>query len=117
MGRLTVEDIKPTARCVKDQEMAVRRAYELNAALMEILELEGNISSVKDSGRFYILTHPRLKKIYSYMSPEYLYRDVWAWVVDHWYSGALKRSVEVTMDNITSTNRKTIKGKIDELYG
>ena len=114
---LTVDMIKPTARCVKDQEMAVRRAYQLNVALIDILKQEGNIKGVKESGRFYILTHPELRKIYTYMSPEYIYRDVWEWVVDHWYSGALKRSVEATMDNITSTNKKAIKGKINDLHG
>lgn len=113
----SVEDMKPTARAVKDQEMAIRRAYELNAGLMDALQREGELRSLKKLWRSIIMESKELRGLFDRSSPEWKHQDVWAWTVDHWYSGGLKRSVEAAMENITSANKKTIKGKIDELYG
>lgn len=113
----SVEDMKPTARAVKDQEMAIRRAYDLNAGLMDALKREGTLEKVKRTHRSIIMESKQLRDLFNRSSPEWKHQDVWAWTVDHWYSGGLKRSVEAAMENITSANRKLIKGKIDALYG
>lgn len=112
----SVEDMKPTARAVKDQEMAIRRAYTLNAALMDALEREGTVAAIKDLHRSVIYDDKELRNLFPPSTPEWKRPDAWAWMVDHWASGGLKRSVEASMHNITSTNKKAIKGKLSELF-
>lgn len=112
----SVNDMKPTARAVKDQEMAIRRAYDLNEGLMSALSQEGTLDRVKSLHRSVMLDHKPLRDLFYNSTPEWRYQEAWAWVVDHWYSGGLKRSVEDAMHNITDTNKKAIKRKIDELY-
>ncbi len=53
---------------------------------------------------------------YGKEDPAIHHQDVWEWMVDHWYAGALRRSVIATMDNLTNENKKAIKNKVDELY-
>lgn len=115
-GTHTVEEMKPRARAVKDQEMAIRRAFELNEGLLDALDSEGTVEAVKQAGRYLMMTQQKIKNLFDSASPEYRHPDVWAWVVDHWYDGGLKRSVEASMHNITSTNKKAIKEKVDVLF-
>lgn len=127
MGRVTtydgqpkdfsVNDMKPTARAVKDQEMAIRRAYELNAGLIESLGKHKNLDSLIDYHQSAILENKRLKALFSYGSNVYKHRDAWNWVVRHWYSGALRRSVIASMSNITDTNKAMVKKIVTKEYG
>ena len=115
MADYSAQDFKPTVKANKDQEMAVRRAYELNAALMDGLTESGTIQQLKDDWHWAIIRNSKLKDLFLF-TPTWDHKDVWEWVVDHWYSGALRRSVVVTMQNMHSDNVKAIKGKINELY-
>jgi len=117
MTELTAQDMKPTARAVKDQEMAIRRAHELNAGLLSALGSWGTIEAVISAHRDVILRTKSLKALFPYGTVQYDHKDIWEWTVRHWYSGALKRSVEVSMCNITETNRKNIKAKLESLHG
>lgn len=116
MADYSAEDFKPTVRANKDQEMAVKRAYELNAALMDGLSLSKTIEQLKKDWHWAIMRDKRLFDLF-YETPTWRHEDVWWWVIDHWYSGALRRSVAVTMQNMHSKNVSAIKGKINELYG
>lgn len=119
MANYNASDISPRAQANKSQEMAVRRAYQLNAGLIEALRKEGSLDAVKSLHRSIILETKELRNLFfgkNVRSPEWAYPDVWEWTVDHWWSGGLKRSVEVTMHNIHPDNKKAIKGRIDELY-
>ena len=116
-GDFSVEDVKPTAHAVKHQEMAIRRAYELNEGMLTALAMHGTIEVLKKQHRWAILSVNQLRKLFPYTSIEYKEAEMWCWVVDHWYSGALKRSVEASLENITSTNRKNIKQKVEALHG
>jgi len=113
----SVEDMKPTARAVKGQEMSIRRAFDLNDGLIAALSQYGTVQDVKDNHRDVILSNKKLKDLFKYNTIEWRYKDIWTWTVQHWYSGALKRSVQVSLQNITETNRKNIKQKVDKLYG
>ena len=53
---------------------------------------------------------------YGKEDPAITHQYVWEWMVDHWYTGALRRSVIVTMNNLTTENRQAIKHKVEELY-
>jgi len=112
----TVNDMKPTARAVKDQEMSIRRAYELNASLLKLLDVFGTVQKLKEQHRHVILSDNKLRKLFPGTSIEWRHPEAWEWVITHWYSGALKRSVQVSLLNITDTNRKNIKNKVDELH-
>lgn len=112
----SVNDMKPTAHAVKHQEMAIKRAYELNDGLIHALQREGTLQAVKQFHRSIIYEIKELRDLFWNDQPAYKYREVWEWIVDHWYSGGLKRSVEVSMHNITDTNKEAIKRKIDELH-
>ena len=113
----SVEDMKPTAHAVKHQEMAIRRAFELNAGLLEMLSKFGTLDALIDGHRDAIYRSKELKNLFTFDSVEWRHKDVWEWVVRHWYDGGLKRSVEASMQNITSTNKKAIKEKVDVLHG
>jgi hypothetical protein len=112
----TVNDMKPTAHAVKHQEMAIKRAYDLNDGLIQALQREGTIDAVKQFHRSIIYETKPLRDLFWNDTPAYRDREVWEWIVDHWYSGGLRRSVQDAMHNITDTNKKAIKRKIDELY-
>ena len=120
MADYDASDFKPTARCNKSQEMAVRRAYQLNAGLIEALNREGSLDEVKRLHRSVIWEIPALYDLFiskGQRSPEFLHPEAWEWTIEHWWNGGLKRSVEATMHNIHPDNVKAIKGKVDELHG
>ena len=113
----SVNDMKPTARAVKDQEMAIRRAYELNAGLIEELGNHKNLEELIDYHRSAILNNKRLKALFPYPTYTYRHKDVWEWIVRHWYSGALRQSVIDSMSNITDTNKAAIRKIVEKQYG
>lgn len=117
MADYSAEDFAPSKHCNKHQEMAVRRAFELNSGLMEALDAEGTVENLKRLHRSAIVEYKKLRDLFYMDSPEYRHKEVWDWVVDHWYSGALKRSVRVTMKNMHSENRKAIKERTRDIYG
>lgn len=97
--------------------MAVRRAFDFNDALLDALASEKTVDGVKKAGRYLMLTDKRLRDIFDQTSPEFRHLDAWAWAVDHWYNGGLRRSVEVTMSgNMNDKNVEAIKGKVNDLY-
>ena len=118
MADYSAEDLSARSHGNKHQEMSVRRAFDLNAGLMEALEREGTVKDLKRLHRSVIVEYKQLRDLFDLGSPEWKHKDVWEWTVDHWYSGALKDSVKITMKyNIHSTNRKAIEGKVNELHG
>ena len=111
----------PRAQAFKSLEMSIKRAYTLNSGLIDSLSLTGSIEGLKSQRKWTILSNKDLKDALSYGAygkedPSIHHQDVWEWMVDHWYTGGLKRSVVLMMDNLTKENRKTINKKVDELY-
>ena len=111
----------PRAQAFKQLEMSIKRAYQLNSGLIDALAQAGSIAALKKGRRWWIISNKDLKAALSYASygkedPCLSSQEVWEWTIDHWYSGALRRSVVATMDNLTNENKKTIKTKVDELY-
>ena len=111
----------PRAQPFKQLEMSVKRGYELNSGLIDSLALAGDITTLKRDRLWMIISSKDLKSALNYGNygkedPAIHHQDVWEWMVDHWYAGALRRSVIATMDNLTNENKKTIKNKVDELY-
>ena len=112
----------PRAQPFKQLEMSVKRAYLLNSGLIDSLSLAGDIATLKRDRIWMIVSNKDLKDAllfgqYGKEDPAIHHQDVWEWMIDHWYSGALKRSVVATMDNLTTTNCNAIKTKIEALYG
>ena len=112
----------PRAQAFKSLEMGVRRAYQLNSGLIDALALAGDIQKLKEERVWMILSQKDLREALSWRQygkedAAIHHQDVWEWTIDHWYSGALKRSVIATMENLTDTNKKAIKTKVGELYG
>ncbi len=112
----------PRAAPFKSLEMSIRRAYQLNAGLIDALAMAGDIATLKRDRKWMIVATKDLKTALSYgaygkedacLSSQ----ETWEWVIDHWYSGALKRSVIALMENLTDANKKAIKGKVEKLYG
>ena len=111
----------PRAAAFKQLEMSVKRAYQLNSGLIDSLAFCGDVVTLKEDRVWVIISNKDLKSALSFgrygkEDAACHHQDVWEWMIDHWYSGALRRSVIATMDNLTNVNRKTIKQKVDELY-
>jgi len=112
----------PNAQAFKQIEMSIKRAYELNSGLIDQLAISGDVRILKENRVWHIMSNKDLKSALNWGSfgsedPAVLHQDVWEWVIDHWYSGALKRSVVAQMDNLTDKNKKAIKDKVETLYG
>jgi len=111
----------PRAQAFKQLEMTVKRAYQLNAGLIDCLTEAGDIVNLERGRQWWIMSNKDLKSALSYGAygkedPAVHSQECWEWLVQHWYSGALKRSVVATMDNLTADNKKAIKTKVSELY-
>lgn len=111
----------PRAQPFKQLEMSVKHAYELNSGLIDCLALAGDIRRLKKDRTWWIVSNKDLKNALRYGAygkedPAIHHQDVWDWMVDHWYSGGLKKSVIDTLDNLTRENVAAIKNKVDELY-
>ena len=111
----------PRAQAFKQLEMSIKRAYILNSGLIDCLASSGSIAALKDQRTWSILSSKDLKDALNYGAygkeeTAVHHQDVWEWMVDHWYTGGLKRSVVRMMDNITKENRQAIKQKVSELY-
>jgi hypothetical protein len=111
----------PRAQAFKQLEMSIKRAYLLNSGLIDSLATAGSVAELKRQRQWVILSNKDLKDVlnlsaYGKEDPAIHHQDVWEWMVDHWYTGGLKRSVVKMMDNITKENRMAIKKKVDELY-
>ena len=112
----------PRAQAFKQLEMSIKRAYLLNSGLIDSLQIAGSVSSMKDQRMWLIHSSKDLKDAlnlgaYGKEEAAIHHQDVWEWMVDHWYTGGLRRSVVSMMDNITKENRMAIKTKVSELYG
>ena len=93
-----IEGTNPNAHAFKHIEMSIKRAYLLNSGLIDSLSFAGDVNTLKAGRQWYILNNKDLKEALGYGNygkedPAILYQDVWEWMVDHWYAGALKRSV------------------------
>ena len=111
----------PRAQAFKQLEMSIKRAYLLNSGLIDSLQIAGSVSSMKEQRQWMILCSKELQdalnlRAYGKEDAAIHHQDVWEWMVDHWYTGGLKRSVVRMMDNITKENRQAIKTKIEVLY-
>ena len=111
----------PRAQPFKQLEMSVRRAYLLNSGLIDSLSLAGDVATLKRDRMWMIVSNKDLKDAlmfgaYGKEDPAIHHQEVWEWMVDHWYAGALKRSVAATMNNLTTTNCNAIKTRIADLY-
>ena len=111
----------PRAQAFKQLEMSIKRAYQLNSGLIDGLQQAGSVGALKASRLWQILSSKDLKDALNYGAhgkedAAVQHQDVWEWMVDHWYTGGLKRSVVAMMDNITKDNRQAIKTKIEVLY-
>ena len=111
----------PRAQAFKQLEMSIKRAYLLNSGLIDGLALSGSVTALKQQRMWMIQSNKDLKdalnlSAYGKEDAAIAHQDVWEWMVDHWYTGGLKRSVVAMLDNITKENRQTIKQKVSELY-
>ena len=111
----------PRAQAFKQLEMSIKRAYTLNSGLIDCLASSGSVTNLKQQRQWMILSNKDLKDALNYgaygkQDAAVQFQDVWEWMVDHWYTGGLKRSVVRMMDNLTKENRMAIKRKVDELY-
>lgn len=111
----------PRAAAFKRLEMSIKRAYELNSGLIDSLRLAGDVSILKRDRKWWIVSNKDLKNClnlgaYGKENPAVHSQDAWEWMIDHWYSGGLKRSVVAMMDNLTNDNKKAIKQRIESLY-
>ena len=111
----------PRAQAFKQLEMSIKRAYQLNSGLIDGLQIAGDVDALKASRMWQILSSKDLKDAlslgaYGKEDAAIHHQDVWEWMVDHWYTGGLKRSVVRMMDNITKDNRQAIKQKVETLY-
>ena len=111
----------PRSQPFKQLEMAVKRAYQINSGLIDSLAEAGDIAALKEQRMWWITSNKDLKdalnlSAYSSEDAAIRHQDVWEWMVDHWYTGGLKRSVIATMDNLTKENRQVIKTRIEDLY-
>ena len=111
----------PRAQAFKQLEMSIKRAYTLNSGLIDSLAMAGDVTALKRQRLWMIISSKELKDALNYSAygkqdPACLHQDVWEWMVDHWYTGGLKRSVVTMMDNLTKENRNAINKKVDELY-
>lgn len=112
----------PNAQAFKQIEMSIKRAYQLNSGLIDCLTLAGDVRILKEGRLWYIFSNKDLKGALSYASygkedPAVNDQLTWEWMIDHWYSGGLKRSVVASLENLTDVNKKTIKDKVETLYG
>ena len=111
----------PRAQAFKQLEMSIKRAYQINSGLIDSLQIAGDVGSMKEQRMWMIVSSKDLKDALSYGAygkedAAIHYQDVWEWMVDHWYTGGLKRSVVSMMDNLTKENRQAIKQKVEQLY-
>ena len=111
----------PRSQPFKQLEMSVKRAYQLNSGMIDSLRLVGDVESLKQQRMWAILSSKDLSdalnlRAYGKEDASIAHQDVWEWMVDHWYTGGLRRSVIATMDNLTKENRMAIKTKIEVLY-
>ena len=111
----------PRAQAFKQLEMSIKRAYLLNSGLIDGLQAAGSVAALKANRMWQILSSKDLKDAlnlgaYGKEDAAIHHQDVWEWMVDHWYTGGMKRSVVAMMDNITKENRKAIKDKVSSLY-
>ncbi len=112
----------PRAPPFKQLEMSVKRAYLLNSGLIDSLSLAGDVATLKRDRMWMIVSNKDLRDAlmlgsYGKEDPAIRHQDVWEWMIDHWYAGALKRGVVATMDNLTTVNCNAIKEKVETLYG
>ncbi|KKL70465.1 hypothetical protein LCGC14_2104690, partial [marine sediment metagenome] len=94
----------------------------LNSGLIDSLSLAGDVATLKRDRMWMIVSSKDLRDAlmfgnYGKEDPAIHHQDVWEWMIDYWYSGALKRSVVATMDNLTTVNCNAIKEKVETLYG
>jgi len=111
----------PRAAAFKQLEMSIKRAYLLNSGLIDGLAISGSVTALKQQRAWMILSSKDLKDalnygVYGKQDAAVQFQDVWEWMVDHWYTGGLKRSVVTMMDNLTKENKNAINKKVDELY-
>ena len=111
----------PRAQAFKQLEMSIKRAYQINSGLIDGLQIAGDVDALKASRMWQILSSKDLKDAlslgaYGKEDAAIHHQDVWEWMVDHWYTGGLKRSVVRMMDNLTKENRQAIKQRIEVLY-
>ena len=111
----------PRAQAFKQVEMSIKRAYQLNSGLIDSLALAGDVQTLKEQRAWMILSSKDLKDalsvgMYGKEDAAISKQDGWEWMVDHWYTGALKRSVIRMMDNLTRDNKRAIKQRIETLY-
>ena len=112
----------PRALAFKSLEMSIRRAYQLNSGLIDALSMAGDMYRLKQERVWMIIANKDLREAlgwrqYGSEHAAIAHQEVWEWIVEHWYSGGLKRSVIAMMENLTDANKKTIKGKVKDLYG
>jgi len=101
--------------------MSIKRAYSLNSGLIDSLALIGTIRELKAQRMWMIMSNKDLSdalnlRAYGKEDAAIHHQDVWEWMVDHWYTGGLKRSVISMMDNLTRDNKRAIKQRIETLY-
>ncbi len=111
----------PRAQAFKQLEMSIKRAYLLNSGLIDSLKISGDILTLKSQRMWMILCSKDLSdalnlRAYGKEDAAIHDQDVWEWMVDHWYTGGLKRSVISMMDNLTKENKRAIKQRISTLY-
>ena len=111
----------PRAQAFKQLEMSVKRAYLLNSGLIDSLSLAGDVATLKRQRMWTIVSNKDLRDAlmfgaYGKEDPAIRSQVAWEWMIDYWYSGALKRSVVATMNNLTTINRNAIKDKVEALY-
>jgi hypothetical protein len=111
----------PRAAPFKQLEMSIKRAYQLNSGLIDCLAMAGDVTTLKRDRLWMIISSKDLKLALKYgdygkEDAAVHSQDAWEWMIDHWYTGALRRSVIATMSNLTNENKKAIKTKVSELY-
>lgn len=112
-----IENLNPRGSISKGLEMGAKRAFSLHLALSEMLEIQGTVDAVKADP---IIGVPRIeKRLREALGREYwrhpLWRYGWEWLVDHWISGGLERSIEVTMMNMPSQARARVSKHVGNM--
>lgn len=116
LGQGQLIDIKtntnPRGRLAKEAEMSVRRSYLLEAICVEHLQEEGGDP---ERARTSLPIHGKLKDLLQSDVgktglPVAFFRDreLWAWVFDHWLSGALQESREAMTSWLPDENQAAI---------
>ena len=113
MTEHTVNDLNPKGQVVKGMEMSVRRSRRLGKLIRLIHDQTSDLATTRRTTPLAagVGSRTEIRQVFGdspWAHPLIRFPDMWAWTVDHWYSGAMERSEKAMLANLPDSIREKL---------